>query len=378
MAVGEVLGHDEVKPGEPIKVRIFVRAPYDDYVHDGSYFWNDSGLQLSLGAEGFRVQVQSLQAVIAGAVAFNTPAEARKTPVAKGDAEFQLFGDEATASASHYRLRLPFVVNFTGSVRGLATGAPVELYGIPIGTVTDVKLAVDPAQGKIDVPVHLEIQPERFISGPAPTQAQLVASLQGLVDRGLRAQLKTANLLTGQLLVALDFFPQAPPAKVTLEGNVVVLPSQPGDIEGITRSLSDVAAKLKAIPFDQIGENLNSTLKAVSGIANGPDLKGALQSLSGTMASVQELVKRVDSGLSPALKRLPEIAEQLQTAAERVNHLAGSADSGYGDNSQFKRDLTRLLGQVNDAARSIRLLADFLDQHPEALVRGRTGSTTER
>jgi paraquat-inducible protein B len=378
MAVGEVLGHDEVKPGEPIKVHVFVRQPYDAYVREGSYFWNDSGLQVSLGAEGFRVQVQSLQAVLAGAVAFNTPADARATPVAKTDREFALFGDEATAKASHFQLRIPLLVHFNGSVRGLASGAPVEMYGIPIGTVQSVRLAVDAAAGTVDVPVQLEIQPERFSSGPAPTEQELVTSLQRLVDKGLRAQLKSANLLTGQLLVAFDFFPGAPPAKVTIEDGKIVVPQQPGDIENITRSLSDVATRLDAMPLDQIAENINSTLKAVNTIANGPDLKGALQSLAGSMATVQDLVKRLDSGLSPALKRLPEIADQLLSASEKVNHLAGSVDSGYGDNSQFRRDLTRLLGQVNDAARSIRLLADFLDQHPEALVRGRTGSATER
>jgi paraquat-inducible protein B len=378
IGVGEVLGHDEVVPGAPIKVHVFIKAPYDQFVHEGSYFWNDSGFQVSIGADGFRVQVQSLQAVIAGAVAFNTSREAAKTPVATGNHEFPLFADEDTAKNSHYQLRIPLLVHFNSSVRGLAEGAPVEMYGIPIGTVRSVRLSVNPAAGEIDVPVQLEVQPERFISGPPPTRDQLVASLQKLVDKGLRAQLKSANLLTGQLLVGFDFFSQAPPAKVSIEDNQVVVPTQPGDIESITRSLSDVAAKLKAMPLDEIANNVNSTLKGINSIANGPDLRSALQSVAASMATVQDLVKRLDSGLTPALKRIPEIAEQLQNAAEKVNHLVGSADAGYGDNSQFRRDLTRLLGQVNDAARSIRVLADFLDQHPEALVRGRTGSTTER
>jgi paraquat-inducible protein B len=378
ITVGEVLGHDQVQPGKPITVHIFIRAPYDQYVHEGSFFWNESGFRINVGADGFQVQVESLQAVLAGALAFDTPPEARSSPIAQANYEFRLFPDEATGRASHYKTRIPFIVHFSGSVRGLAPGASVELLGMQIGNVTSVNLSVNPSLSTIDVPVHLEIQPERFMSLPAPNQQELLNSLQRLVDHGLRAQLKSANLLTGQLVVALDFFPSAPPARVSVEGNDIVLPSQPGDIENITRTLSDVAAKLKAMPLDDIANNINATLKAVSGLANGPDIKSALHSLSSAMDGAQDLVKRLDEGLTPALKRLPDIAEQLQAAATRVNHLAGSTDAGYGDNSQFKRDLTRLLSQVNDAARSIRLLADFLDQHPEALVRGRTGSTTER
>jgi paraquat-inducible protein B len=378
VTAGEVLGYDRVQPGQPIKVHVFVRAPYDQYVHEGSYFWDESGFRVNVGADGFQVQVESLQAVLAGALSFDTSAAARDTPIAKADADFRLFADEATAKASNYTTRLPFLVYFHGSVRGLAVGSPVELFGIPIGTVRAISLALNATDASIDVPVHLEIQPQRFTSGPEISQPDLVKTLQRLVDGGMRAQLKSANLLTGQLVVSFDFFPGAPPAHVAMEGPNIVMPSQPGDLENITRTLSDVAAKLKAMPLDEIANNVNSTLKAVNGFANGPDLKSALRSLSGAMDGAQDLVKRLDAGLTPALKRLPDIAAQLQGAAEKVNHLAGSVDSGYGDNSQFQRDLTRLLSQVNETARSVRLLADFLDEHPEALVRGRTGSTTER
>ena len=315
VTVGEVLGHDEVTPGSPIKMHIFVREPYDQYVHEGSFFWNDSGFQVAIGAEGVHVELQSLQAVISGALAFDTPPEARNTPIAKPDTEFQLFSDEATGQASHYKTRLTFLVHFKGSVRGLARGNPVELFGIPVGTVRDVKLAFDPATAQVDVPVHIEIQPERFMTAAQPTQQDLLNTMQRLVDNGLRAQLTSANLLTGQLVVSLNFLPNVPAARVTLEGQDIVLPSQPGGLDSIMNSVTDIADKLKALPLAEIGNNINLTLKAVSGLASG---------------------------------------------------------------SQFRRDLTRLLSQVSDTVRSVRLLADFLDQHPEALIRGRTGTATER
>ncbi|MBV9750281.1 MAG: paraquat-inducible protein B, partial [Acetobacteraceae bacterium] len=215
--------------------------------------------------------------------------------------------------------------------------------------------------------------------GPAPSDPdQVLDTVRELVGRGLRAQLRTANYLTGQSVVALDFFPQAQPATVAVEGKDIVLPSQPTDLENITRTLTDLSQKLQRMPLDEIAQNLNRTLQAVDQFANGPDLKNALQSLAATMTSTQTLVHNLDAGMAPALRRLPEISAELQATLQRTSQLAGSVNGGYGENSEFRRDLERLLSQVSDTARSVRLLADFLDQHPEALIRGRSGSTTER
>lgn len=379
--VGEVLGYDAGAPGEPVVVHAFIRRPYDQYVHQGSYFWNASGLAIRAGARGIQVQLESIQAVLAGGVAFDTPAEAESTPTAKDGTQFPLFADAATAQASHYTERIPFLVHFTGSVSGLAVGSPVELYGIQIGEVTDIKLQFDRQNDAVDVPVHMEVQPQRIamIGGAAPSSpSQVLGTVRELVRRGLRAQLRTANYLTGQSIVALDFFPQSTATQVQMEGNDIVLPSQPTDLENITQTLNDLSQKLRSMPLDQIAQNLNETLLAVNQLANGPDLKNALQSLAATMTATQTLVHNLDTGMTPALRRLPEISAQLQSTLERTNQLAGSVNSGYGDNSEFRRDLQRLISQVSDAARSIGLLANFLDEHPEALIRGRTGSTTER
>jgi paraquat-inducible protein B len=375
--VGEVLGYDQVRPGQPISVHAFIRSPYDQYVHEGSYFWNDSGFDVDVGASGISVKLQSLQAVVAGAVAFDTPAEATATPVAANNAEFPLFKDQATASAAHFRDRLPFVVHFKESVRGLSVGAPVMIYGIQIGTVTAVQLNFNPQADTVDAPVRIEMQPERFMAGMPASRATELQDLHAMVAKGLRVQLQSASLITGQQFIALDFFPDPAPGDVSVEGNDIVLPTEPaGDLSNITRSAAALMRKLESLPLDQVANSLNSTLKSVNALASGPDLKNALQSLSTTLITAQELIKRVDAGLTPAMKRLPDIAEQLQNTLDRVNKLVVSVDGGYGQNSDLRRDLDRLVTQTNDTARSIRLLADFLDQHPEALLRGRTA--TER
>jgi paraquat-inducible protein B len=197
-----------------------------------------------------------------------------------------------------------------------------------------------------------------------------------LVSQGMRAVLESSNFITGQKDISLQFVPNAKPAEVGLEGDALLMPSQGGGLDNIESSLSDIATKIDAIPFDEIGKNLNETLASVNRTVSGPDVRNALQKLSETLTDVQHLVRHADQGLTPVLQRLPQISADLQAAVAKANAALG--EGGYGGNSDFSRNIARLLDQVNDAARSIRLLADFLDRHPEALIRGRTGQATEK
>jgi paraquat-inducible protein B len=369
IAVGEVLGYDLSKNGDKVTIHTFIRKPYDDFVHDDTRFWNISGINLKLGAQGIQVQVESLQALLSGGIAFDRPVAESPTPVAAPGATFPLFADEDSASAASYTQRLAFTTYVESSVRGLSVGAPVELYGIQIGNVTSVKLLFDPAYTSSRVRIDFEIQPERIMRS---NQGNLPAIdvARGLVQRGLRAQLRSANLITGQLLLAMAFFPDAPAADVSQDGNSVVIPSMAtSGIDSITNSLSALSNKLGTLPLDQIGKSLNDALGGVAKITNGPELQETLRSLQAAVSDIQDLVRKVDAGMTPALKRLPEIASGLQTTIDRASKLIASFDGG---NSEFGRNLQRLLNQASDTARSIRLLADYLDQHPEALLRGRS------
>jgi len=360
ITVGEVLGYDIGDGTGPVTVQIFVRAPYDGFVRQGSHFWNASGLSIQVGSEGVHVEVASLQAVLSGGVAFDSPVSKAAAPPAAPGTEFPLYNNYAEAQASGYSEKQAFVTYFESSVRGLGRGASVEFFGIQVGTVTEVALELDPATGNARVRVRLEVQPERILSEDANKTDDTMSTTRRLVQRGMRAQLQTASYLTGQRVVALDFVPNAQPAEVVMNGNEIVLPSQSGGLDNILVALGDIAGKLDRLPLDQIGQNLN----------------GALRSASGAMASVQDLVKKADAGLAPTLRRLPEITASLQDAVAKAGRTFGSIDASYGNNSQFQRELERAMTQVGDTARSIRLLADFLDRHPEALVRGRAGLAT--
>ena len=363
ITVGEVLNYDIGDGTGPVAVQLFIRAPYDGFVRQGTHFWNASGLSVQIGSEGVHVEIASLQAVLSGGVAFDSPNRSKAdAEEADPGTEFTLYNNFAAAQASGYSTKLSFVTYFESSVRGLSRGAPVEFFGIQVGTVSDVALELNPASGDARVRVRFEVQPERIMPEEAVKADNPIEGTRHLVQRGMRAQLQTASYLTGQRVVALDFVPNPRPADVVMEGGDIVVPSQGGGLDNILVAASDIAAKLDRLPLDQIGQNLN----------------GVLRSTTGAMNSVQDLVKKADAGLTPTLRRLPEITAGLQDAVAKTGRTVGSIEASYGNNSQFQRELERAMTQVGDTARSIRLLADFLDRHPEALIRGRGGLAATR
>ena len=379
ITVGEVLRWELSPDGQGFTVSIFVRKPFDRFVHEGSHFWNASGVGIELGASGVQLRLESLQALVSGAVAFDTRPEARDTRISPADSTFQLYSDQGTASAAGYTKRLAFTTRFEGSVRGLAEGAPVEVYGIQIGHVTSVKLFFDPRGLESHVDVGFEIQPERILT-PAQIDSQPPLSVtQTLVGRGLRMQLHTASYLTGQQLLSMDFVGEAKPAQAEqLADGTIFIPGLAGGLDNLAATVTDLSQRVSRIPFEQIGRDLQATLAGLSAITNGPELKQSLQSLQGTLSATQDLVRRLDGGMSPLMRRLPEIAQSLQATLDRASKLVASADQAYGATSDVRRDAGRLLTQLSDAARSVRLLADYLNQHPESLIQGRTGRANER
>ena len=357
ITVGEVLGYDIGDGKGPVTLNIFVRAPYDGFVRSKSHFWNASGLSVQVGAAGFHVEIASLQALLSGGVAFDTPLQVGDTVQAAAETVFPLYHSYDEAQASGFTTSQAFVTYFQSSVRGLVKGASVEFYGIQVGTVTGVTLQPDTAIDGIRVRVDLEIQPERVLGLNGVAAEDPVTTARRLVARGMKAQLQTASYITGQQVLSLNIPPGATPGEIVQDGKDLVIPSQGGGLDNILAAVTDMAAKLDRLPLDQIGQNLNGTLR----------------SASGALASVQELVRNANAGLTPLFRRVPEITAALQDAAAKASRTFGSLDNSYGSNSQFQRELERAMTQVGDTARSIRILADFLDRHPEALVRGRAG-----
>lgn len=375
--VGTVLGWDLGDMAKDVTIHAFVRAPFAEYVHDETRFWNASGLAVKLGAQGVQVQLESIKALLLGGIAFDTPAAALKSPVSTADRAFPLYADEDDASNAAFTRRVALIGYFPGSVGGLGAGSPVTFHGLRIGEVTSVSLEYDPKTNLVRTPVRFAVEPDRFANAKLLEQRGPVTNARWLVQHGMRAQVQSANLLTGQSEVSLDFVPNAAPADITTEGDAIVVPTVPGQFADLSRAVNQLLGKIDQMPFEQIGQNLNALLVGANALTSGPELKQSLQSLSATMTATQELVKKLDAGAAPALRRLPEIAASLQAMLANTNKLVASTDAGYGNNSKFYRDLDRTMLQLSDMVQSLRVLADMLTRHPEALIRGRGTSRSE-
>ncbi len=376
--VGTVLGWDVADMARSVTIHAFVRAPYDSYVHDETRFWDASGFSLKLGATGVEVQFESLRAVLLGGIAFDTPAVETRAEISSEDHVFPLFANRDAADAASYSRQIPLVAYFPGSVQGLARGSEVTMHGVMVGQVTDVRLGYDLAKDAVVVPVHFEVQPERVVGIGKQVYKTPAEAVDALVKPGLRATLQSTSLITGQQMVALDFVPNSPPPTVIMEGTNFVLPTTAsGGFSGLQASATELLAKVNTIPFDQIGKNLSGILQAANAVANGAEMRQTLTELAATIAQVKAVADHLDNGLSPALRQLPGIAVELQKALTSTNQLVQSVDSGYGGNTQFNRDLERLLVQLNEAASSIRALADLLARDPSALIKGRPTGRTE-
>ena len=250
------------------------------------------------------------------------------------------------------------IVEFGGSVDGLEAGAPVKFHGIKVGRVIDFDLVFDPTTTTFHVPVIIEIEPDRIhLASGDPSQFGQGRLLREFVARGMRAQLKSASLITGQLFVAFDFFPDAPQASIVPTATYPILPTVPNEMENITRSVTATLDRIATLPLDAMVKEIRDILVSVQAVVGSPDVK--------------EAVKRT----VPLLESLRKASDAAAVTIRRADSTMGSMETGYGDNSQIRRNLADLTRQLQDTARSIRMLADFVERHPEALIRGKAGTT---
>ena len=369
--VGTVMGWDLHDLASRVAIHVFVRAPFDRYVRDDSNFWNASGLSVSLGTNGINIQMESLRAILLGGIAFDTSHEST-APISQADHRFKLYANIEEAKSAGFGQHIKLISYFPGSVAGVTEGADVTFHGLKIGEITQVGLVYDPKSDRVLAPVHYRIEAGR-VSNLAKAQGmEPVNVAEEMIRRGLRATLQAPSLISNSKIISLQVVPDDKPAGLAKEGDRYVIPAaEVGGFDSLTASASELLSKINRIDFDKIGSSLVSAATGIDQTINGPQIKATLVALEKAMIDVQDIARKLDTDATPALKRLPAIAVQLQDAVTKANRLIGSVDKGYGDSSKFLRDLDRLLPQLTEAARSIRTLADLLSRHPEALIKGR-------
>jgi paraquat-inducible protein B len=338
LQVGQVASYKLDPDGKFLTVKVFVRTPYDQYVNPETRFWHASGFDVSLSASGLKVQTQSVLSILIGGVAFETAATGPVLPPAPENAVFTLYGTRDAAFEPAARNPQTYELIFNESVRGLTPGAPVEFRGIPIGEVVEVRAQIDLRTFEFSVPVTIHLDPERL--GVNVLDARPGADLEtmrrrlidSLVSHDVRAQLRTGSLLTGAVYVAFDVFPGSRPARVDWSQQPVRLPTVRGQLEATEATVEDIVEKVNKMPLKEIGDNLRTALA---------DLDLTIVSARGTLVSARGTLDHASNLTEP--------------------------------NSAQVQQLDNTLQEVSRAARSVRVLSDYLERHPEALLRGKKG-----
>lgn len=335
--VGQVTGYNLDEEGRGVVLRVFVNAPYDRFVTTNTRFWHASGVDIQLDAGGFKVNTQSLATVVAGGIAFQEPPGSDPADKASANAVFPLEADQALAMKQTDEPAQTLVVYFPQSLRGLVQGAPVDFRGVILGEVKSIGVEYDAQRKDFRLPVTLQIYPDRLRDRKPGTESQH-DFIAALVRSGLRAQLRTGSFLTGQLYVALDIFPKAPAVAFDATRKPLVLPTMPGSLDELQSALADIINKVKKVPIDDIGNNLNNTL-----------------------ADMDKLIRRVDGELAPEAKA---------TLVEARKAMGSAAETLAVDNP-LQQDVRNTMSELSKAAQSLRVLSEYLERHPESLLRGK-------
>ncbi|MDB5394735.1 MAG: paraquat-inducible protein [Rhodospirillales bacterium] len=345
--VGEILGYRLSADRPAVTVQIFITDPYTGLVHTGTKFWNASGVEVSVGAQGLNVAARSLQTIFLGGVMFDVPKNGIAGPPANDGDKFTLFGDQRRAEEAVYTAKVRFLLRPQGSIAGLAPGDDVTMFGRKIGQVDEAYVEFDVAAGTAEPLVVVGIEPERLnfkdLDAHSPDlDSQTSALFERLVAQRLRAQLIASNPLTRQMQVDFGFVDDAAPAKIVLGGAYPEFPTAPAE---------DLSATVRS---------LRKTLNSVDAVISSPQMKHSIQELDKSLSNIDGITRQTNAQIGPLLT-------QLRAFADSADGTLKKADSAGGNGG----DLSGTLRELREAARSVRNLADYLENHPESLLRGK-------
>ncbi len=368
---GEVLGHELGNDRKSVLVYGFVRAPFDQLVRSNSRFWNVSGVDVDVSSDGIAVRTESMQTVLFGGVAFETPDTPEPAKSDLAGVIFTLHEDRRSIDEKAFTQRLRFVLFFDGSVRGLSVGAPVEFKGIKVGEVVDIRLEFDPADTSFRIPVLVEIEPERVIARGEREGGDPYQILETLVGRGLRARLQTGSLLTGQLFVELDMHPGTAIRLVSAGTPYPELPTIPASLEEIERSVKSFLGKLEKVDLEAISVELLGTLEGANALVSSGEIKGAVSNLRASMANLRSLLGKLDRRVDPLAENVTAAAAAGRDTLAKLRVTLGLADEVLKSDSPLHYRAVEMAEELTETARSIRALVDLLERNPNAVIFGK-------
>ena len=342
LKAGSVASYKLDPEGNEVDIEVFVKAPFDKLVNDKTRFYNASGITANITADGIEVQTESLVSLVMGGLAFeNFPVHGRGKQVEAGHV-FSLYENLKEAKKLHYKRVLYFWVYFNDSIRGLSVGAPVEFRGVKIGEVVSFSLVGNSDTAEFKIPILIKIEPERFsIIGKTREKDSTVNMpvFTKLLKKGFRAQLKSGNLLTGELFIDFDFYTDMPYEEPKQEYGYYIIPTVPTEMASLKNNAQTIMQRIASIPFEEIGQQM----------------KGLMEDLR------TKTIPKVDSSV-----------ESVDHLVKDTNRMMNSARENYVDSTaEVNRKLLKLLDEMTRTTKSIKHLTDYLERHPESLIKGK-------
>ena len=332
--------------------RLYIKSPYEMLVTSNTRFWAASGLNISLDSQGFSVNMGSLESLVSGGITFGVPNNSPAGKKAKEDAEYVLFNDEKSAQEGQFDDYLDYVLLVDDTVRGLSNNAPVEYRGLRIGTVISVPWnfsAPQPDSGnRFAIPVLIRIEPQRLESD-ASQDTDLAAwakRFDRLVGYGMRATLKSGNLLTGALFVDLNFYKDAEPFKPVSFAETPVFPTISAGFAQIEQKVSNLLDKLNNLKIEPVVASLDKTLL----------------STQQTMEKVNSIAASVDQLLAdPAIGQMPNNIDVAMRQLRDTLH-------GFSPDSEGYNELTQTLSRLEKLMQEMQPVIRTLNDQPNALI----------
>lgn len=343
--------------------QLFIAAPYNRLVTSNVRFWKDSGIAVDMSASGMRVEMGSLTTLFSGGVSFDVPDGWELGKPAENQSEYRLFDDQRSIQDSLYTEHKDFLMFFSDSIRGLQPGAPVEFRGIRLGTVAEVPFKSEQIAQRLDtdyrIPVLIRIEPDRFES-MLGENFDIDQHLKDGIKNGLRASLKSGNLLTGALYIDLDFYKNAQPYKGpnTFAGHELI-PTVTGGLAQIQQKLMDTLDKVNNLPLNPVLNQTTATLKEsqrtmrelqktldnINQITGSDSMKTLPADMQQTLRELNRSMKGFQPG-SPAynkmvgdMQRLDQVLRELQPVLKTLNNKSNALvfEAKPGEDPQPKR-----------------------------------------
>jgi len=367
--VGEVDSYRMLPQDAGVEIDLFIKQRYQQLVRAKSRFWNDSGVDVSLDANGLSLRADSLAAILGGAISFMTPWEDPGAPCRNGT-RFRLHQRYTDQFEPALTRKVTYQMNFDESVRGLKAGAPVEFRGLQVGRVAELNLVLDRERAELRVPVYVDFELERLREG-VPSTIQDEQVLAALVEKGLRAQLKTGNLVAGQLFVALDFHPGEPAASIIPAEPYPIFPTVASRLDQLETIAREIYEELRTLPLSDLAESVQQALSSFDELVQNPEIRAVAGDLSQTLESVRALAERVDGKLDALTAGFDEVARKAGTTLEQAGGLLSQVRNSVQDDAPLRLEIDRVLAELHSAARAIRVLAQTLERNPNAALFGK-------